>query len=167
MVVKSTDVDRARVDLARLDLAYLGFFLGLRVNELVLEKGAAAGFRRMRESHGYVVQHLIESDRSITEMARRMNVSQQAASKSIAELVKHGIVESRPGSDKRARRIRLTKRGWDAVRVSRRARQTIEARLLRALGEKSYEDAKATLIACLDLLGGLSRVRTRRIRLPR
>ena len=166
MVVKSTDVDRARVDLTRLDLAYLGFFLGLRVNELVLEKGVAAGFRGMRESHGYVVQHLIESDRSITELARRMNVSQQAASKSIAELVKHGVVESRPASDRRARRIRLSKRGWDAVRSSRRIRRTIEIRLQRAVGEKPYDDAKATIMACLDALGGLSRVRTRRIRMP-
>src|SRR5215470_3807812 len=156
MVVKSTDVDRARVDLTRLDLAYLGFFLGLRVNELVLEKGAAAGFRRMRESHGYIVQHLIESDRSITELAQRMNVSQQAASKSIAELVKRGIVESRPGDDKRARRIRLTPRGWEAVRLSRRTRQSIEARLQRSIGEKPYRAARATVLACLDVLGGVS-----------
>src|SRR5262249_61261267 len=120
MVVKSTAGERDRVDPAGLDLAYLGFFLGLRVNELVIEKGAEAGFREMRESHGYVVQHLIESDRSITELARRMNVSQQAASKSIAELVKHGVVESRPGRDKRARRIRLTQRRWNAGRSSRR-----------------------------------------------
>jgi DNA-binding MarR family transcriptional regulator len=161
------DADRARVDPSRLDLAYLGFFLGLRVSELVLEKGAAAGFRGMRESHGYVVQHLIESDRSITELARRMNVSQQAASKSIAELVRHGVVESRPSSDRRARRIRLTKRGWDAVRLSRRARRAIEARLQRAVGDKSYDEAKHTLLACLDVLGGLSGVRTRRIRSPR
>jgi len=168
MVVRSTPAgDHARVHLARLDIAYLGFFLGLRVNELVLEKGAAAGFRVMRESHGYVVQHLIESERSITELARRMNVSQQAASKSIAELVKHGVVESRPSTDRRARRVRLSKRGWDAVRLSRRARQAIEARLQRTVGDKSYDDARATLIACLEALGGLSRVRSRRIRSPR
>jgi DNA-binding MarR family transcriptional regulator len=167
MVVRSTADDQARVDPARLDIAYLGFFLGLRVNELVLERGAAAGFRGMRESHGYVVQHLIESERSITELARRMNVSQQAASKSIAELVTHGVVESRPATDRRARRVRLSKRGWNAVRVSRRARQVIEARLQRTVGKKSYGDARATLIACLDALGGLSRVRARRIRSPR
>src|SRR5262245_51550996 len=167
MVVKTTDVDRARVDLTRLDIAYLGFFLGLRVNELVLQKGVAAGFRGMRESHGYVVQHLIESERSITELAQRMSVSQQAASKAIAELVKHGVVESRPAADRRARRVRLSKRGWDAVRVSRRARQAIEAQLQRTVGEKSYDDAKATLVACLEALGGLNRVRARRVRAPR
>src|SRR5215470_7906099 len=108
MVVRSKTGDQARVDLKQLDIAYLGFFLGLRVNELVLEKGLAAGFRGMRESHGYVVQHLIESERSITELARRMNVSQQAASKAIAELVEHGIVESNRATDRRARRVRLS-----------------------------------------------------------
>jgi len=158
---------QARVEPATLDIAYLGFFLGLRVNELVLEKGAAAGFRGLRESHGYVVQHLIESERSITELAQRMNVSQQAASKSIAELAKHGVVESRPAADRRTRRIRLSKRGWDAVRFSRRCRKAIEARLRRTVGEKPYGDARATLIACLDALGGLGRVRARRIRSPR
>jgi DNA-binding MarR family transcriptional regulator len=168
MVVRSkADDDRTRVDPAQLDVAYLGFFLGLRVNELVREKGVAAGFHGMRESHGYFLQHLIESDRSITELARRMNVSQQAASKSIAELVKHGVVESRPATDRRARRVRLSKHGWDAVHFSRRARQTIEARLRRAVGDKSYGDAKATLVACLDVLGGLSRVRRRLVRSPR
>jgi DNA-binding MarR family transcriptional regulator len=96
-----------------------------------------------------------------------MNVSQQAASKSIAELVKHGVVESRPAADKRTRRIRLSKRGWDAVRFSRRSRQAIETRLQRTVGERSYADARATLIACLDALGGLSRLRARRIRSPR
>ena len=159
--------DHVPLDPGQLDIAYLGFFLGLRVNELVLEKGAAAGFRGMRESHGYIVQHLIESDRSITELAQRMNVSQQAASKATAELIRQGILESRPAADRRARRIRLSKRGWDAVRLSRSSRQAIEARLQRIVGETSYDDARATLIACLDALGGLSRVRARRIRSPR
>jgi DNA-binding MarR family transcriptional regulator len=167
MVVKSKNGGESRVDPAHLDLAYLGFFLGLRVNELVLQKGVAAGFSGMRESHGYVVQHLIESERSITELARRMNVSQQAASKAIAELVEHGVVESRPAADKRARHVRLSKRGWDAVRVTRRARQAIEAQLQRTVGEKSYDDAKAILVACLEALGGINRVRARRVRSPR
>jgi DNA-binding MarR family transcriptional regulator len=168
MVVRSKPAgDGAPVDPAGLDIAYLGFFLGLRVNELVLEKSLAAGFHGMRESHGYVVQHLIESERSVTELARRMNVSQQAASKSIAELVQHGVVESLPATDRRARRVRLSTRGWNAVRFTRRARQTIEARLQHAVGGKSYIEARETLIACLNALGGLSRVRTRRVRSPR
>jgi DNA-binding MarR family transcriptional regulator len=167
MVVRSKAIDRAPVDPNALDIAYLGFFLGLRVNELVLHQGIAQGFGQMRESHGYVVQHLIESERSITELARRMNVTQQAASKQIAELVRHGLVESSPAADKRARRIRLSAHGWNAVRLSRRARRTIDARLRRAVGASKYDAARSALVACLDALGGLAQVRARRIREPR
>jgi hypothetical protein len=63
--------------------------------------------------------------------------------------------------------VRLSKRGWNAVNFTRRARLTIEARLQRAVGEKSYVEAKDTLVACLNALGGLSHVRTRRVRSPR
>src|SRR5262245_13866240 len=80
-----------------LDLAHLAFFLGLRVNELVLERGRKAGYRGLRESHGFVIQHLIDGDRSITELGRRMEVSQQAASKAVAELVTLGYVERTAG----------------------------------------------------------------------
>ena len=82
MVVKSREVDAPH-----LDLGYLAFFLGLRVNQLVLEQMHAAGFDNVRESHGYVIQRLIEEERTITELARRMEVTQQAASKFVAELV--------------------------------------------------------------------------------
>jgi hypothetical protein len=87
-----------------------------------------------------------------------MNVGQQAASKSIAELVKYGVVESRPATDRRARRLRLSKLDWDTIRF--------EARLQRTLGESSYDDARSTLIAFLDALGGLSRVRAAPDQIP-
>ena len=73
MVVRST-----RPGPAALDLAYLGLFLGLRVNELVMDRMAASGFTNVRESHGFVIQHLIDAERTITELAELMEVTQQA-----------------------------------------------------------------------------------------
>ena len=151
---------------SRLDLAYLGLFLGLRVNEIVRERGASRGHRGMRDSHGYVVQHLIDADRTITDLARRMEVSQQAASKSIAELVKRGILESLPHDDKRARKIRLSKRGWEVVHHARRTRRSLDAKLRRAVGKKEYERARQALVTCLKSLGGISRIRSRTVRPP-
>ena len=156
MVVQST-----------LGLGHLGLFLALRVNDLVRGRAAAAGFRRVRDSHGYLIQHLVESDRSITELAARMEVSQQAASKMVAELVALGLVESARGSDRRARRIRLSARGWRAVRLARRARGEVERRLRNAVGARRYRSAQRTLTACLEMLGGMDRVATRRVRAPR
>jgi DNA-binding MarR family transcriptional regulator len=166
MVVKSTPAPDDRVASAQIDLAYLGFFLGLRVNEMVRERGQAHGHHGMRDSYGFVIQHLIESDRSITELARRMEVSQQAASKSIAELVRRGIVEARVAEDRRTRRVRLSKRGWELVRFTRNARHAIDTRLQLAVGTKDYDNARKTLMACLESLGGIGRVRTRRVKPP-
>src|SRR5215469_9188629 len=102
MVVRST-VRK----LPRLDLGYTALFLGLTVNQMVMERMRARGFKSVRESHGYVIQHLTEEDRSITELARRMEVSQQAASKMVAELAKLGMLEISKAKDGRAKSIRL------------------------------------------------------------
>jgi DNA-binding MarR family transcriptional regulator len=150
-----------------LDLGYLAFFLGLRVNALVMKRYRRAGFKGVRESHGYLVQHLIEADRSITELARRMNVTQQAASKTVAELVSQGILEARPAKDRRAKRIGLSPRGRDCVHFGRRARKNLENSLVTAAGRKNYEQAKSVLWTCLEALGGVGEIRSRRIRMPR
>jgi DNA-binding MarR family transcriptional regulator len=150
-----------------LDLAYLAFFLGLRVNELVMGRVATAGFKGVRESHGYLIQHLIESERSITDLAKRMDVTQQAASKVVAELIGLGILEAAPAKDRRAKRIRLSQRGWNCVRLGRRARALIDRRLVNAAGAKNYEIAKSILVTYLQALGGMDRIRSRRVRAPR
>ena len=162
MVVKTSDELPAEVD-----LAYLAFFLGLRVNELVMERMAKAGFKGVRESHGYLIQHLIESERSITELARRMEVTQQAASKAVAELIGLGILETAPARDRRAKRIRLSQRGWECVRRGRRARAQIDRRLVSAAGKRQYEMARSTLVTCLRALGAMERISSRRVRAPR
>ena len=161
-------VVQSRPDVAdKLELAYISFFLGLRVNELVMQGMAACGFKKVRESHGYVVQHLIESDRSITELAKRMGVSQQAASKTVAELVKIGIVESAPApNDDRAKRIRLSRRGWKCVRLGRQIRKRIDNRIRNVVGKAGYEQARSTLLTCLKALGGFKRIRSRQVRQP-
>lgn len=163
MVVQS----REAVVLKKLDLAYLGYFLGLRVNELVMEETWRAGFKGVRESHGFVVQHLIEEERTITELAKRMGVTQQAASKVVAELAKLGMVEMAAAEDKRVKRVRLTKLGWECVELGRRTRGRIEKKLIGATGKTNYERTKLILLSCLEALGEVERIRGRRIREPR
>lgn len=161
MVVNSRSVDPLR-----LDLGYLALFLGLRVNQLAVERFHAAGFRNVRESHGYVIQHLVEKERSITELAERMEVTQQAASKVVAELAGLGVLDLLPGRDRRAKTVRLSDGGWELVRLGRKIRRQIESRLIRAAGAEPYETARSILAACLDALGGMERIRSRRIRPP-
>jgi DNA-binding MarR family transcriptional regulator len=154
----------------QLGLAYLSQFLAQRVNELVLAGGKRQGFREMRISHGYLIQHLVESDcpvsRTGTELARRLGVSQQAASKSVGELARLGVVEIRRLADRRAKEVCLSKRGWEMVLQARKSRAGIEAKLIRQVGSRRYRDAQRTLSDCLELLGGVDRIRSRRVREP-
>jgi len=161
MVVKSE-----KPSLTGLDLGHLGLFFGLRVNQLVMAQMSRAGFKNLRESHGYVIQHLIESERTITELAHRMAVTQQAASKSVAELVRLGVLEESAGQDRRSKMIRLSARGWKGVHASRRIRTSIHRRLQKNIGSAAYERTKRTLMQCLEALGGAEAVRARRVKQP-
>jgi DNA-binding MarR family transcriptional regulator len=113
-----------------------------------------------------VIQHLVEQDRSITELAQRMEVTQQAASKTVAELAELGIVELSPSDDRRAKTVKLSERGWAGVQFARRARRQIERRLIGAAGAARYSEAKTIVADCLKALGGMQRVRTRRVLPP-
>lgn len=155
------------VNLEALDLGYLALFVGMRVNELVLEEVHAAGFEGLRHTHGYVFQHLLGGPRSISELAGLLEVTQQATSKTVAELKQLGFIEEVPSDDARVRRVRLSARGQAAVDTGRSVREEFEKRLERTHGRSAVEEARTLLAKVLISLGGEEAVRTRRVRLPR
>jgi DNA-binding MarR family transcriptional regulator len=163
MVVKSEPA----IGPAQLDLGYIAFFLGLRINEIVAERLAEAGFADVRQSHGYVIQHLIGQERTITELARRMGVTQQAASKTVTEMIRIGVLELTGSGDRRAKLVRLSARGWESVQLARRIRRHIDRRLVRLLGASLYDEVKSGLLECLASFGDLDWIASRRVRAPR
>ncbi|QRK13847.1 winged helix DNA-binding protein [Archangium violaceum] len=150
-----------------LDLGHLALFVGMRVNDVVLEEIHAAGFTGLRYAHGFVFQHLLGGSRSISELAALLEVTQQAASKTVAELEKLGYVEETRSDDARVRRVRLSARGQAAVDKSRAVRAGLEERLRRSQGRRAVEEARKLLANVLDSLGGTEAVRARKVRLPR
>ncbi|AQZ60756.1 Transcriptional regulator, MarR family [[Actinomadura] parvosata subsp. kistnae] len=157
------------VDLYELDLGTLALFVGSAAAEAVQKELAAHGFDGLRVSHGYVFQHLVEDlPRTIGELARKMEVTQQAASKVVAELEGLGYVERVPDPrDARIRRVRLTGRGHAAVGAARRARAAQEERLVARGGRERLEECRAVLAELLEELSGAGAVRRREVRPPR
>ncbi|WNG45433.1 winged helix DNA-binding protein [Archangium minus] len=150
-----------------LDLGHLALFVGMRVNDVVLEEIHAAGFTGLRYAHGFVFQHLLGGPRSISELAGLLEVTQQAASKTVAELERLGYVEETRSDDARVRRVRLSARGQAAVDKSRAVRAGLEERLRRSHGSRALEETRKLLADVLDSLGGTEAVRARKVRLPR
>lgn len=151
-----------------LDTGTLALFVGFAAAAAVQDELAALGLGDLRFSHGYVFQHLIEGEPTIGELAAKLGLTQQAASKSIAELERLGYTERVPDpADARARRVRLTARGHHAITTTRQLRAALENRLTETCGQDRLSEARSVLTELLDALGGTAAVRHRQIRSPR
>ncbi|WP_093575222.1 hypothetical protein [Amycolatopsis rubida] len=88
----------------------------------------------MRNSHGYVVQHLIDRVPTVSDL---LGITRQAASKHLFELERPGCAPRGVGPRRQpSRRAQLTDRGWRLVDDSRRIRQQLDERLARTLPKR-------------------------------
>ncbi|MFE3548236.1 MarR family winged helix-turn-helix transcriptional regulator [Streptomyces kronopolitis] len=152
----------------QLDTGSLALFVGFAASQRVQEQLAEQGFGDLRFSHGYVFQHLVDDARpTVGELAAKLDMTQQGASKAVVELERLGYVERVPDpGDARARRVVLTARGRAAVAAARQARSTLDDRLAARFGADRLAEHRALLAQLLDELGGTTDVRRRGVRPP-
>jgi len=153
---------------ATLDLVSAVALAGTSLDAEALRRLHAAGHPDARIGHGYTIQHLVEGPLPIGEIAERMGVTQQAASKAVAELERVGYAErGRDPGDARVRRVALTARGIDVVETTRAVRAAMERELAAALGPDRAEELRRAALDALEWSGGAAAVRGRRVREPR
>jgi DNA-binding MarR family transcriptional regulator len=159
---------REPVDPAGLDLGSLALFVGFAAADAVQDDLSAMGFGDLRMSHGYVFQHLIDAQPTVSDLAAKLDMTQQGASKVVAELERLGYVERLPSPrDARVRHVGLTARGREAVTAARRARERLEGRLRERSDPAAFDVARTVLVDLLDELGGTAAVHRRAVRPPR
>jgi len=156
------------VDPADLDPVLAVTLTGLALDAEVLRRLHARGFSDVRTSHGFVFQHLVGGPLPVGALARRMGVSQQAASKAVRELERLGYLE-RTGdpADGRIRQVALSRRGSAVVQAGRDVRAELAGELAARLGRGRVEAMRGTLLELLDAVGGTAAVRARRVPLVR
>jgi DNA-binding MarR family transcriptional regulator len=151
-----------------LDLSLASLFAGWAMADEIQRRLAADGFADLRFADGFVFQHLVEGALTIGALAERLGVSQQAASKSVADLERRGYVErAADPDDARARLVALTARGDAAIAGGRRHRAALADELAEQLGPRRAEAARRLLLDVVDALGAEPAVRGRRVRMPR
>lgn len=98
---------------------------------------------------------------SVTELGKRLGVSQQAASKQVADLQSRSLVARIPNSDDaRSTLVTLTPRAHRAIGAARSSRQRITEELTASLGSTYVADlafALTELSDHTDVLGRLLR----------
>lgn len=146
-----------------LPVSYLAEFVGSFANQLVLTQMKAQGFGDLRPSHGYLIQHLLRAPHSVGQLSKALGITQQAVSKTAAELTRGGYIERAPTEDARLKVLTLSERGHQAVRSARRIRSKLERRLLGKLGKRRAASLRASLLELLEELGGTDAVVARRV----
>lgn len=156
--------NRSRVSL---DVGYLALFCGYAFGDAV-QAEIQARFGEVRFSWGFVFQHLVEGERTVGELAKRMGITQQAVSKRIQELLREGMVmTSTKEGDARVTWVSLSPKGWELVEASRAARKKLVRKLEKRLGSGRLAEIQEHLTELLDALGGAEAVRQRRVEEPR
>ena len=149
------------------DLSLAASFAAWAMNHELLRRLAADGFADTRVADGVLIQHVVDGPRTITDLARRMAVTQQAASKQVADLERRSYVAREPDpADARARRVALAPRGVAVVEAGRRHRAALAGELGAALGAERVDQARRLLLEVVAVLGADAAVRARRVRPP-
>ncbi|MGH1549865.1 MarR family winged helix-turn-helix transcriptional regulator [Leifsonia poae] len=147
------------------DLPTLAALAGAAASTAVQRRLAQQGHGELRLSYGYVIQRLLGANPTVGELSEALGVTQQAASKTVADMESAGLVErAADPADGRVRRIRLSERGRSVLEAAREARRELEAELGLDAGELAA--ARTALLRLLDRSGGLDAARTRRVRPP-
>jgi DNA-binding MarR family transcriptional regulator len=129
---------------------------------------AAAGFGDLRPSHHDVFQHLVPGPIAITELAARLGMTPQGASKLAIELERLGYVRrTRAAADRRTHLVALTDRGRALVEAGRTARAAVTADVQRLLGPAESRRFLGLLRRVAAHSGGLEALTSRRLRAPR
>ena len=150
-----------------LDLSLAALFAGWALTDEVTRRAVARGFTGLRFSHGFLVQRLIDSEQPIAALAQALDVTQQAVSKTVAELEGLGYVRRRPDPrDARVRLVSLTDRGHAAVEAVREERAAVVEEVRERLGPRRVDAATRVLREVLDVHGTAGAVRARRVRPP-
>ncbi|MEV7099430.1 MarR family transcriptional regulator [Amycolatopsis sp. NPDC051045] len=151
-----------------LDLSLTALFAGWAMTDEVQRRLAGQGFGDLRFNDGVVLQHVLAAPLSITALAERMGVTQQAASKAVADLERRGLLRREPGpSDARTKLLHLTEHAQNAVEATRALRHELQDELEKEYGTERVGDARALLASIIGRCGGDDAIRARRVRPPR
>ena len=126
----------------------LAFWLAYQTYQLELGRGLAqAGYPDLRAADAALLRYLHDRDgATVTELARLLDVSKQAASQQVASFVQRGYGVREPSPDDgREKLIRLTERGRGARAAAIDFADEIEGEMQTALGAEAVAGMRAVI----------------------
>ncbi len=147
--------ERATLERAkRGSISQLLFKCARLLNETALARARERSGLDVRPAHTTIFPHLDLEGTRLTELARRLGVSKQAAGQLVDELVEMGVLERVPDPvDARAKLIRFgRRRGGLALMEGLAVLGEIEGKLADELGRQRIDALHETLLRLLAVL---------------
>jgi DNA-binding MarR family transcriptional regulator len=112
-----------------------------------------AGATDMRPAHGNAMEMLsIQDGLRLTDIAARAGMAPQSMGEIVDDLVAKGYLARREDpSDRRAKRIYLTRKGRETAQASRTALLEVEQRISEILGTEKYQEIRRNLAAICEM----------------
>jgi len=141
-------VSPARSNPTRANLGFLLAKASQRWNELLAAEFAAAGYPEVRPAYGSILLPLWEEDDlRMGELGGRARLAKQTMTTMVRLMERDGLVSRAPDpDDRRAQRVRLTKRGRDLRKIARKVLTALDRRVSERLSEREI----ATFESCLQ-----------------
>lgn len=138
------------------DLAFLLLRATSNVVEAVHAGVTGAGFTDVRPAHGIAFARLSHGGATTGDLAVFLGVTKQATAQLVEELVAKGYAARQPHpTDRRARLVVLTDRGWAVTQAATAAGRAAAEHWSAQLGGDRFE----ALAAGLDVIGEGARLR--------
>src|SRR5262245_24130475 len=108
---------------------------------------AERGHPDVRAPHGNVLQYLDPDGTSVSELARRAQVTKQSMAELVAHLERHGCVERVPDpADRRAKLVRATEKGNEIFAIAREVIAEIDREWTELLGKRKMSQLARLLV---------------------
>lgn len=112
----------------------------------------AAGFADIRPAHGNVFQFIGAEGCTLTELAERASLTKQSMAYLVDHLQERSYVERVPDPrDGRAKILRLTPHGWEAVEAAWEVLGRVEAGWAAAVGADRLDRLRRDLIELAEI----------------
>lgn len=138
----------------RKSVAQLLFKCARLLNERAIARvNQSAGAPKLRPSHTNLFPHIDFEGVRVTELARRLDISKQAVSQTVAELEEQGVVELLVDpKDARAKLVRFTRKGAEAIAHGLSVLRELELELKAQIGEHHMRALHRALLAAESAL---------------
>ena len=107
------------------------------------------GFRDVGASFGYVVLEARSGNLGVTDVARLLGISKQAASKLVSSMQQCGYLNAVHSADQRERRVEISARGRRLLDNVEAIYRDLEAQWAQVIGEQAVEAMRRDLTAVL------------------